>query len=1382
MRRVRRKGANKEKVFGCDLMEHLTATNQEIPVVLRSCSEFVESHGIVDGIYRLSGVSSNIQKLRSEFESESSPDMNKDTYLQDIHCVSSLCKAYFRELPNPLLTYQLYDKFAEAVALQLEEARLVKIRDVLKELPPPHYRTLEFLMRHLVRVASFASETNMHSRNLAIVWAPNLLRSKEIEVSGFNGTAAFMEVRVQSIVVEFILTHVPQLFPEPGVSTERRKSLPSPSLLVNQDELFFKSQPTVNIGNLSPGDGPLPIRPYHSIIEGTDKRKGSLKGRKWMSIFNIGGRITETRRKHKHSTKEKEHPTLRSARSMDSLSSPSNNDPKRSPRPPSTHLSIPQPQPMAQPDPAPSSSPQGGSMYAVTYRRGTGLVSTGTQGTYTALDPEGLTPPSEAVQTRSPGLSTKAGRRIAMHITGPTMVTVPLHITSNLAFGVLQGGGADRVIHRGRDREQGDVKSERKGSEVEKKEEEDEEVDGKTGLENSEDGGEKEEREKKERGGKDGEEMERRQRQWEEEPTITKRTKSEASNSEEQEKDENQDDEYMDMKGGTKGHHHHHHDEPKPDAAEASAFDPEEVLNSTEVDDLTLSGYVQDNFEFLDQMDCSIMDCSVSNQINEFSVEPPGHYDEEYETMDQSHHSPMPLSPSLLATVSPTSPVAPPTHMSPPRHLTTDLYHRHTKSLSLPYITSPGPCPDGCSSEDDDMSDDQEYVSSSDEEDDDDENMFVKSLPSDFFLNNLTNTEIQLEEDGKLDGAILEDTEQNVMVGEASQSIQDQILVKREDENTFGKNEESDLFLNNLTNTEIQLKEDQKLDGASLEDIEQNVLVGETSRSIQDEILVQEDDGNMFVKSLPCDFFLNDLTNTEIQGQNLADANLEDTQQKVSEASKSLQDEILVKEIDENILSSNIFLDNLPNTEMQLEDDQKDEIFVEEEIKNQTHESTDEDLHDIGSETVVIHKDELESTEKHAEFEERNQDRQSSKNTKDKTGNVIQEALYQTHEPANEDLQAESESVVMQEDTMDGSDKLEDLEMQCKQEVVANEEKTQEQDHFQEIDARVTSIEPADSSTEEPTPVDEGIDQVDHVLYQQMERADEKHITFYNPLFQEEEEITGGHFEPAKQEVCQDTEQIVPPELDGGDSVVNMLQEQSDDEDIFDNEIGKQETIEKLDNILVIMEEMISGRSEVIEDIETQAKDIEKATDNGETKGVLDSGVNSAENETIVMRKDKSEANIKLEDGHFEAQSHQDIVEKTGETPQNVSQTEKPLDKELHSVQSVGSKVVTSKLPKVYQVKAVPIVPPKPQHCKLTALKLRQQQQQRERAREERLSHGAEVEEHLNMASRAGAERWREGEENARHSPQSMCFDEAVAIATLRRGRGRDGERDRPKE
>lgn len=35
-----------------------------VPQVVKCCADFLEKHGVVDGIYRLSGISSNIQKLR----------------------------------------------------------------------------------------------------------------------------------------------------------------------------------------------------------------------------------------------------------------------------------------------------------------------------------------------------------------------------------------------------------------------------------------------------------------------------------------------------------------------------------------------------------------------------------------------------------------------------------------------------------------------------------------------------------------------------------------------------------------------------------------------------------------------------------------------------------------------------------------------------------------------------------------------------------------------------------------------------------------------------------------------------------------------------------------------------------------------------------------------------------------------------------------------------------------------------------------------------------------------------------------------------------------------------------------------------------------------
>ena len=39
-------------------------------------------------------------------------------------------------------------------------------------------------MRHLSRVSAHGHSTGMTPKNLAIVWAPNLVRSKELEVGG----------------------------------------------------------------------------------------------------------------------------------------------------------------------------------------------------------------------------------------------------------------------------------------------------------------------------------------------------------------------------------------------------------------------------------------------------------------------------------------------------------------------------------------------------------------------------------------------------------------------------------------------------------------------------------------------------------------------------------------------------------------------------------------------------------------------------------------------------------------------------------------------------------------------------------------------------------------------------------------------------------------------------------------------------------------------------------------------------------------------------------------------------------------------------------------------------------------------------------------------
>jgi hypothetical protein len=72
---------------------------------------------------------------------------------QDIHAVSSLLKMYFRELPNPLCTYQLYEKFVGA-AKESDEERLFKMREVIVGLPPPHYRLVSSFISILTYISS----------------------------------------------------------------------------------------------------------------------------------------------------------------------------------------------------------------------------------------------------------------------------------------------------------------------------------------------------------------------------------------------------------------------------------------------------------------------------------------------------------------------------------------------------------------------------------------------------------------------------------------------------------------------------------------------------------------------------------------------------------------------------------------------------------------------------------------------------------------------------------------------------------------------------------------------------------------------------------------------------------------------------------------------------------------------------------------------------------------------------------------------------------------------------------------------------------------------------------------------------------------------------
>ncbi|XP_076322325.1 uncharacterized protein LOC143231655 isoform X3 [Tachypleus tridentatus] len=312
--KLKQSGILKERVFGCDLGEHLLNTSREIPLVLKCCAEFIEEHGIVNGIYRLSGVNSNIQKLRLVFDEDRTPNLNDEAILHDIHCVASLLKMYFRELPNPLLTYQLYEQFVTAIQTD-DDIKLIQIRDVVQQLPPPHYRTLEYLMRHLSNVASWGNQTGMTPKNVAIVWAPNLLRCKEMETG--SGVGALHVVGVQAILTEYLIRYVDLIFREklPDHLDEEEMSrrprsksftISSPTKLLSLEEARTKALalnlPVIEQKYIEVGGGPdqLPSK-YHAMIDLPFNKRNGTKLKKspsgWKSFFSRGSQSGNTSEK-----------------------------------------------------------------------------------------------------------------------------------------------------------------------------------------------------------------------------------------------------------------------------------------------------------------------------------------------------------------------------------------------------------------------------------------------------------------------------------------------------------------------------------------------------------------------------------------------------------------------------------------------------------------------------------------------------------------------------------------------------------------------------------------------------------------------------------------------------------------------------------------------------------------------------------------------------------------------------------------------------------------------------------------------------------------------------------------------------------------------------
>ncbi|KTF91771.1 hypothetical protein cypCar_00024637, partial [Cyprinus carpio] len=159
--------------FGVEL-SRLTSDERAVPLVVEKLINYIEMHGLyTEGIYRKSGSTNKIKELKQGLDTDAN-SVNLDDY--NIHVIASVLKQWLRDLPNPLMTFELYEEFLRAMGLQDKREVVQGVYSVIDQLSRTHLSTLERLIFHLVRI-SFQEETNRMSSNaLAIVFAPCILR------------------------------------------------------------------------------------------------------------------------------------------------------------------------------------------------------------------------------------------------------------------------------------------------------------------------------------------------------------------------------------------------------------------------------------------------------------------------------------------------------------------------------------------------------------------------------------------------------------------------------------------------------------------------------------------------------------------------------------------------------------------------------------------------------------------------------------------------------------------------------------------------------------------------------------------------------------------------------------------------------------------------------------------------------------------------------------------------------------------------------------------------------------------------------------------------------------------------------------------------------
>ncbi|NP_001395155.1 rho GTPase-activating protein 44 isoform 5 [Mus musculus] len=194
--------------FGKPLEEHLMISGREIAFPIEACVTMLLECGMQEeGLFRVAPSASKLKKLKAALDC---CVVDVQEYSADPHAIAGALKSYLRELPEPLMTFELYDEWIQASNIQEQDKRLQALWNACEKLPKANHNNIKYLIKFLSKLSEYQDVNKMTPSNMAIVLGPNLLWPQ----SEGNITEMMTTVSLQIVgIIEPIIQHADWFFP-----------------------------------------------------------------------------------------------------------------------------------------------------------------------------------------------------------------------------------------------------------------------------------------------------------------------------------------------------------------------------------------------------------------------------------------------------------------------------------------------------------------------------------------------------------------------------------------------------------------------------------------------------------------------------------------------------------------------------------------------------------------------------------------------------------------------------------------------------------------------------------------------------------------------------------------------------------------------------------------------------------------------------------------------------------------------------------------------------------------------------------------------------------------------------------------------------------------